>query len=173
MDRIVERSGVTKGALYHHFGSKKALAQAMIAGPISTMVVDSFLAPLGEFANPIDGIQACLSRQLESLTAEQISCGCPLNNLALELSASDDDFREQISNLYGQLRAALADALGSAKEAGQVRDDVEPADVATFLVAAGAGVAGFAKSTRDIDVARTGVRVMCTYLDGLRPVASV
>ena len=173
MDRIVERSGVTKGALYHHFDSKKALAQAVIGGTIRTMVVDSFLAPLEEASNPIDGIQACLRRQLGCLTAEQITCGCPLNNLAQELSASDDDFREQISDLYEQWRDALARALGEGQEAGQVRDDVEPADVATFLVAAIAGVAGFAKSTRDTDVARTSVRVLCTYLDDLRPVAPV
>ena len=173
MDRIVERSGVTKGALYHHFGSKKALAQAVIGGPIRAMVVDSFLGPLGEAADPIDGIQACLRRQVKGLVAEQISCGCPLNNLAQELSASDDEFREQISDLYEKLRAELIDALVAGKEAGQVRDDVEPADVATFLVAACAGVAGFAKSTRDLDVAHTGVRVMCDYLDGLRAVASV
>jgi AcrR family transcriptional regulator len=173
MDRIVERSGVTKGALYHHFDSKKALAQAVIGGTIRTMVVDSFLVPLEEASNPIDGIQACLRRQLECLTAEQISCGCPLNNLAQELSASDDDFRKQISDLCEQWRAALARALVEGQEAGQVRGDVEPADVATFLVAAVAGVAGFAKTTRDLDVARTSMRVLCTYLEDLRPVASL
>ena len=48
-----------------------------------------------------------------------------------------------------------------------------PTDVATFLVAAFAGVAGFAKSTRDVDVARASVRVLCTYLEDLRPVASL
>ena len=166
MDRIVERSGVTKGALYHHFGSKKQLAQAVIGETIRTMVVDSFLLPLREASNPIDGIQACLRAQMDCITEERISCGCPLNNLAQELSASDDDFRAQISDLYELWRAAFVDALLAGRKAGQVRDDVEPADVATFLVAAIAGAAGFAKSTRDVDVARTSVRMLCIAVHG-------
>ena len=173
MDRIVERSGVTKGALYHHFGSKKALAQAVIGGTIRNMVVDSFLGPLEEDTNPIDGIQAYLNQKLDSLSLKQVSCGCPLNNLAQELSGSDDDFHEQIGYLYELWRDGLASALAEGQEAGQVRADVDPTDVATFLVAAFAGVAGFAKSTRDVDVARASVRVLCTYLEDLRPVASL
>ena len=82
MDRIVERAGVTKGALYHHFGSKKELAQSVIGGTIRAMVVDSFLEPLAKADNAIDGIQACLNAKLECLTPEQVACGCPLNNLA-------------------------------------------------------------------------------------------
>ena len=173
MDRIVERSGVTKGALYHHFGSKKALAQAVIGGTIRNMVVDSFLGPLEEDTNPIDGIQVYLNQKLDSLSLEQVSCGCPLNNLAQELSGSDDDFHEQIGYLYELWRDGLASVLAEGQEAGQVRADVDPSDVATFLVAAFAGVAGFAKSTRDVDVARASVRVLCTYLEDLRPVASL
>ena len=173
MDRIVERSGVTKGALYHHFGSKKALAQAVIGGTIRANVVDSFLAPLEEATNPIDGIQACLNEKLECLSAEQISCGCPLNNLAQELTGSDDDFHEQIGHLYELWRDGLAGALAEGQKAGQVRADVDPSDIATFLVAALTGVAGFAKATRDVDAARSSVRVLCTYLDDLRPAASL
>ena len=118
VDRIVERSGVTKGALYHHFGGKKELGLAVIGGTIRTMVVDSFLESLAEAENPIDGIQACLAAKLDCITPEQVACGCPLNNLAQELSASDDDFRNQIRNLYEEWRRILADALVRGQKKG-------------------------------------------------------
>lgn len=168
LDRILDAAGVTKGALYHHFGSKKALAQAVIAEKVRAMVVDSWLIPLASSADAIDGVQACLNESLERVTPDRVACGCPLNNLAQELSATDDDFREQINEIYEHWRASVADALERGRKAGQVRDDVDSADLATFVVASVAGIAGFTKSTRDVNVARTSMRVLCSYLDTLR-----
>ena len=172
IDSIIERSGLTKGAFYHHFGSKKELAQAVIDSVVRPMVVDAFLAPLGETTDPIDGIQKCLTSQMEHVTPERVVCGCPLNNFAQELAGVDDDFQEQIDGLYGRWRDAIAQALARGQEAGQVRIDIDPQDVATFTVAAIAGTAGFAKCTRDIEVAHTSVRVLCSYLETLRAPAS-
>ncbi len=172
VDRIIERSGVTKGAFYHHFGSKKELAQAVIDSVVRPMVVEAFLAPLGETPDPIDGLQQCLTSQMEHLTPEQIASGCPLNNFAQELAGVDDDFQEQIDGLYGHWRDAIAQALTRGQEAGQVRIDIDPQEVATFTVAAIAGTAGFAKSARDVEVARTSVRVLCSYLETLRAPAN-
>jgi len=168
MDRIVDRSGVTKGALYHHFGSKKELAHAVIDGMIRGMVVDSFTGPLAQAANPIDGLQSCLRDRTCQLTPEMVSFGCPLNNLAQELAGSDDDFQEQIEGLHVHWRAAIADALVRGQKAGLVRKDIDVSDVATFTVATISGMAGFMKSTRDADVAQASVRVLCAYLDTLR-----
>ncbi len=172
MDSIVERSGVTKGALYHHFASKKELAQAVIDSIVRPMVVEAFLAPLAETPDPIDGLQECLTSQIEQLTPERVLCGCPLNNFAQELAGVDDDFQEQIDGLYGHWRDAIADALKRGQEAGQVRTDIDSREVATFTVAAIAGIAGFAKSARDVEVARVSVRVLCSYLETLRAPAS-
>jgi TetR/AcrR family transcriptional repressor of nem operon len=168
MDQIVARSGVTKGALYHHFGSKKELAQAMIDETIRYMVVDSFLDALNNSANPIDGMQSLFNESVGSLTPEQVSSGCPLNNLAQELSGGDNDFQEQIDGIYELWRESIADALARAQQVHQIRSDGDPHDVATFTVAAVAGIAGFAKSTRDVEVARSSMRVLCAYLDTLR-----
>ena len=172
VDRIIERSGVTKGAFYHHFESKKELAQAVIDSVVRPMVVEAFLAPLGEISDPIDGLQQCLTSQMEHLTPERIASGCPLNNFAQELAGVDDDFQEQIDGLYGHWRDAIAQALTRGQEAGQVRIDIDPQEVATFTVAAISGTAGFAKSARDVDVARTSVRVLCSYLETLRAPAN-
>lgn len=169
MDAIVERSGVTKGALYHHFGSKKGLAQALIDGPIRAMVVDAFLAPLSEGGDPIDGIRSCIDTQLEGMTDEHAVQGCPLNNLAQELTATDDDFQHQIDGVYEIWREALTEALARGQAAGQVRADVEVQEVATFVVAAVAGSAGFAKTSRSMEVGRASMRVLCDYLETLRP----
>jgi TetR/AcrR family transcriptional repressor of nem operon len=168
MDRIVARSGMTKGAMYHHFGSKKALVQEMIDATIRTMVVDSFVAPLAEAENPIDALQGCLRERVDTLTPETVSCGCPLNNLAQELTSTDDEFQAQIEGLYQHWRASIEEALERGQAAGTVRADIDAKDAATFTVAVCAGAAGFAKSSRDVEVAKASVRVLNSYLDTLR-----
>ena len=168
LDRILDRSGVTKGALYHHFGSKKELALAVLTGIIRQGVAESFLIPVQAADNPIDGMQAALQSKLDAATAEEIACGCPLNNLAQEMSATDADFREAIDGIYEVQRQGLKEALERGREQGTVRSDVDPGDVATFVVASTAGVAGLAKSTQDLEAGRAAVRVLCAFLDTLR-----
>lgn len=168
MDQIVERSGVTKGALYHHFGSKKALAQDVIDSSVRSMVVESFLEPVRAADNPIDGIIACIEAKCSELTADMVSCGCPLNNLAQELSSTDDDFQAQIGELYSEWRTGLADALRTGQAKNQVRADVDPDAVATFIVAVCAGSAGFAKSARSVAVATASATILGDYLGTLR-----
>jgi len=168
VDRIVEESGLTKGALYHHFGSKKGLARAVIDSIISRSVVDSFLSPLGDPVDPIDAIKTCITTKIGQLTPEMVACGCPLNNLAQELSASDDDFREQIEALYERWRMGLTDVLARGQREGSVRHDVDAIEVATFIVATLSGIAGFAKSARSVDVARRSTKILLGFLDTLR-----
>ena len=172
MDRVVERSGVTRGALYHHFGSKKGLAQAMIDSMVRQMVVESFVGPLASTEDPISSFLSCVNAKLDELTPEAVACGCPLNNLAQELSSTDADFREQIEELYARWREVLAEAFERGQAAGTVRKDVDASEVATFMVAVLAGSAGLAKSARDVDLARSTMRVLGSYLETLRPTTS-
>ena len=172
MDRVVERSGVTRGALYHHFGSKKGLAQAMIDSMIRQLVVESFVGPLASTDDPIGAIMSCVDSKLDELTPEAVACGCPLNNLAQELSSTDADFREQIEALYARWREVFAEAFQRGQAAGTVRTDVHASEIGTFLVAVMAGSAGLAKSARDVDVARSTMRVLGGYLETLRPTAA-
>ena len=71
-------------------------------------------------------------------------CGCPLNNLALELSLADPDFRSAIATVFDGWRAAIAAKLreGGAKPA-------EAEQLATFVVAAYSGAMTLAKAAQD------------------------
>ncbi|MEM7357246.1 MAG: TetR/AcrR family transcriptional regulator, partial [Acidobacteriota bacterium] len=75
--RILEAAGVTKGALYHHFGSKKGLGYAVLEEPLRATVVETWIQPLDASPNPIDSLIATLIEGIE--TADELAtCGCPL-----------------------------------------------------------------------------------------------
>lgn len=170
LDRILANSGVTKGALYHHFGSKSDLAHAVIDEVIRPFVVDRWLTPLAKSDDPVTTIRTTLEGVLSELTDQELECGCPLNNLAQELANADDDsFREHLDRVFQQWRGGIADAFERGKAVGTIREDVDPSSVAAFVVATFGGTANTVKSSRDRVLGGAVVRVLADFLETLRP----
>ena len=57
IDEILTRTGLKKGALYHHFQSKADLAYAVIDEIIDGYLENDWVKPLQAYENPIDGIK--------------------------------------------------------------------------------------------------------------------
>ena len=166
--RILSCAGVTKGALYHHFGSKKGLGYAVVDEVIRDMVLDFWVRPLNEAENPIDAMIATLKGSLDE-AEEHVTCGCPLNNLAQEMSPVDEGFQERIEKLYLLWRRGLARNLARGQREGTVRQDVDAEDIAAFLVASCEGSLGLAKGSQDPRLLEVCVRGVVQYLETLRP----
>jgi hypothetical protein len=79
--------------------------------------------------------------------------GCPLNNLALELSFADPEFRSALHAIFGQWRRQLAERLREDQAAGRAG----PADaeaVATLVVAAYSGAMALSKAEQNSSALR-------------------
>jgi AcrR family transcriptional regulator len=167
LETILAVAGVTKGALYHHFQSKEALGYALVDEVIARIMEDKWLRPLRNAKNPIDALVGVV--QSTSLKAEHVECGCPLNNLAQEMSPLDEGFRKRLAKLFGQWHDAIAAALRGGQKRGVVRSDVDPDETAVFLIAANEGCWSLAKNSQDVRVLQSGMRSMIRYLESLRP----
>jgi TetR/AcrR family transcriptional repressor of nem operon len=168
LDAILGRAGVTKGALYHHFPGKKQLGLAVIDEVIHAWMNEHWIEPLSRPGDPIDLLLATVHSALERAGDDALRLGCPLNNIAQEMSATDEDFRARIEAIFSEWRATIAAALERGQTAGQVRRDADPAATAAFLVAAFEGGISTIKSSQSMALARTLMRGLEAYLDGLR-----
>lgn len=169
LDAVLSRAHVTKGALYHHFAGKKALCQAVIDEVVSPMVLDSWAEPLRTTSDPVSTVQEMIRGVGASPPADVLQFGCPLNNLAQEVAAIDDDLRAGVYRVFAGWVAALRDALARGQGAGTVRPAVDPEKVARFIVGAIEGAISLAKSARDASVLRGNLEVLDSYLESLRP----
>ncbi len=169
LDRILANSGVTKGALYHHFGSKADLAHAVIDEVIRPFVLERWVEPLREADDPITTVIETCATLMSGMTDKEMACGCPLNNLAQELTNSDEEFREHIVAVFDEWRSGIADAFARGVELGTVRSDVDPAAIGAFLVAGIEGMATTAKSSRDRPLAMSVGKTFSQFLESLRP----
>jgi TetR/AcrR family transcriptional repressor of nem operon len=166
MDAILGQAGVTKGALYHHFESKEALGYAVVDEIIADMTHDRWLHPLRNATNPLDTLVGIV--QATSMKPQDCQRGCPLNNLAQEMSPIDEGFRIRTAKLFKHWRHAIARALRTGQKQGAVRTNVDPNEAATFFIAAYEGYFSLAKNSQDARVLRSGLKNLIAFLEGLR-----
>jgi TetR/AcrR family transcriptional regulator, transcriptional repressor for nem operon len=168
LDAILSKAGVTKGALYYHFDSKEALGYAVVDEVIASNLNRKWVQPLRNAKDPI-GVLARIF-QSESLKREDIQRGCPLLNLSQEMSGLDEGFRKRTARVYKEWRDAMAEALRDGQKRGVVRDDFNPNETATFLIAAWEGYVVLGKNSQDARLLRSGQRNVSRHLETLRPV---
>jgi len=169
LNQIVEAAGTTKGALFHHFAGKQELGYAVIDEIIAPILEQRWLAPVTDSKDPIADIKRVFRQHTkEDAGTGNYVQGCPLNNLAQEMSPLDEGFRKRIDGLYTTWRKGYADALAAGIAAGTVRKDVTPCKVASLLVATQMGIWGSGKSSQDNDLMIQACDALCSYLEGLR-----
>jgi hypothetical protein len=120
-------------------------------------------------ADPQPPPQDALRRRADAFAAGGGALGCPLNPLAQEMSPLDETFRLRVAEALDAWTAGYARALERAKALGVVRRDVNPAQVAAFIVAAVEGSFGLAKNARSVATLRSNLDTLVSFLDTLRP----
>jgi len=171
INQIVEEAGITKGALFHHFKSKKELGYAVIDEIIHGMIKEEFIDTLNDSSDPIQDLKNLIltNRKQAWEDPSHLCNGCPLNNLAQEMSPLDEGFRTRIEGVFTEWRACFAKAFKNGIKAGTVAPTVSPESTAAFLVSAFEGIVGTAKSAQNRDVLNHSVDGFISYLDSLRP----
>ena len=168
IDTILAAASVTKGALYHHFESKQALGHAIVDEIVATFARDRWLLPLQQSANkdPVDALIEIV-HTIPSRPRD-LKGGCPLANLAQEMSHLDEQFRKRLETIFRGWLESVALTLRRGQSQGTVRRDLVPDEAASFLIAMFEGYAVLAKNTQDVKVWNAGMRNIVGWLQSLR-----
>ena len=157
MHDVMRLTGLSGGALYHHFPTKKALALAVIRERVARDVAETWIEPIRATA----GTARALRRVFDAVTGEldeRVTVkGCPLTNLALELSLADPDLREAMHAIFEGWRSAIAESVREDQGSGALAH-LDPEDFATFVVALFSGAMGLAKSAQSTAPLKSCVR---------------
>jgi TetR/AcrR family transcriptional regulator, transcriptional repressor for nem operon len=165
VDDVLRETTVGKGNFYYYFKSKEDLGYAILDRLVG-LFVERALDPC--FSDPDHGrvgqIHCFLDRILEM--QRELNCvgGCPMGNLASELSDVHEGFRARLARVFTLWRERLAQAIAEGQERGEVSRDCAPAAVAQFLVAALEGAILMTKVTKEISVMEECVGELKRYL---------
>ncbi|MHC1547251.1 TetR/AcrR family transcriptional regulator [Phyllobacterium sp. K27] len=158
---VVRAAATTGGALHHHFATKKALGLAVIAERVAAEVRETAIKPISTAASIGEGVATFLENVASGLERNQAVSGCPLNNLALELSLVDTDFREAVNAVFNEWREALVLRL----KADRLKmSALEAQDLATLIVASYSGAMAMAKASQSAEPLRASARQLALIL---------
>ncbi|MEP6564234.1 MAG: TetR/AcrR family transcriptional regulator [Mesorhizobium sp.] len=150
---LMAAAGITGGALHHHFPTKKALALAVIEERVAGAVEATWIAPVLAAGSAREGVRGVFEAVAMELEQQGFVRGCPLNNLAHELSLADPDFRVALAHIFSAWRQAIADKVSADQQAGR-EQGTDPQRFAALTVATYSGAMSMAKTAQDASVLR-------------------
>ncbi|RUY27785.1 TetR/AcrR family transcriptional regulator, partial [Mesorhizobium sp. M7A.F.Ca.CA.001.13.2.1] len=120
---------------------------------VAAAVEETWIAPVLAAASAREGVRAVFEAVAAQLEQQGFVRGCPLNNLAHELSLADPDFRIALAGIFAGWRRAIADKLHADQQVGK-DEGTDPERFAALTVAAYSGAMSMAKTAQDASVLR-------------------
>ena len=152
LDDILRESGVGKGNFYYYFKSKDDLGYAVLdrlalwtSQQIGEEIFGRGEDPVGEIFHLFDLVVA-MQREAGCMG------GCPLGNLAIEMSDIHDGFRQRIEEILASWQSYIARALAQAQAKGQLAQNVQLDRIADFIFAGVEGAILVTKVRKDLGV---------------------
>lgn len=168
IDDIVKKTSLTKGAFYHHFPTKLDLGYALVEEVIQPMIIERWIRPLEAFDDPCHGILSLLKKLIGQASPSELKLGCPLNNLVQEMAPLDSGFKKRLRNALELWISELELHLVRAKKIGLLKRDVDPRQVAQFVVMAHEGFYGMLKGLDDRRAFPTLFQSLERYFDAIQ-----
>jgi AcrR family transcriptional regulator len=160
---ILREAGVNSGSLYHFFPGKEALLAAVLE-KYQQMLYPVVLQPAEEqTSDPIERVFALLAWYRGNMQATLCRMGCPIGNLALEVSDHLPDLRRLIHANFAGWTAGVARWLDDA--ADRLPPDLDRKELAQMVLNTMEGGIMQARSLGSIEPFDAAVRQLRRYFD--------
>lgn len=162
---ILDRAEVHSGSLYHYFRGKQDLLLAVLDEYVE-MLWPAVIQPVFErVEDPIERVFGILDGYRKGLVLSGFAGGCPIGNLALEVSDSDPEARRRIAENFEGWRAWIRRCLEDA--GGRLPERVDRDELATFILTVMEGAVMQARAARDAGPFDASIARLRDYLDHL------
>jgi AcrR family transcriptional regulator len=148
MREVIEKTGLSPGAFHHHFPTKESLALAVISERIAPSVRESWIEPIRDAAQLRQGVVSVFADIIRGLDDRGKVSGCPLNNLAMELSLTNVRMRNELGCIFNEWQDALEVRIAQSPR-GKKWSREQRRVAASFIVAAYSGAMNLAKAAQN------------------------
>ncbi len=165
VDQVCERAGLTKGAFFHHFKSKDALAVASANywAQCSKAVFTS--APYNAHADPLDRILGHLEFRKAMLASELPDITCFAGTVVQEVYASHPDLARACEVSINDRAAELEKDIEAAMKQHRIRGGWTAASLALHVQAVVQGAIVMAKAKGGTEVAIESIDHLRRYIE--------
>ncbi len=134
LQEILRASGIPKGSFYFYFRNKDEFGLALLEhywGMIRSLA-ERFLEDPG--APPLVRLERYMDAYREMFADMGFRRGCPVGNLAQEMSDLNEPFRERISEIYAGMHGLIAKVLEEAQRRGELSPGLDAGKAAWFIL---------------------------------------
>lgn len=160
IDAVLKGAGVPKGSFYHYFRNKEEFGLAVIdhfaerfSQRLQTFLDDEEVAPLHRIRN-------FLENGLARVTQNHCTRGCLIGNLGQELADLNERFRTRLDEIFAQWLERFSVCLRGAQEAGDLAAELDPDQVAGFILAGWEGAILRAKVMKSPEPMRDFIEIL-------------
>jgi TetR/AcrR family transcriptional regulator, transcriptional repressor for nem operon len=151
LQEILNAAQIPKGSFYFYFKSKDDFGLALVD------YYWEFIEAMGErylsdsSISPLERLASFMNAYHEMFENMGMRCGCPIGNLMQEMSDLSEPFREKVGDIYTRMHGHIAQMLSEAKDRGELRADLDPAQTAQFILNSWEGAIMHMKLVKDIE----------------------
>ena len=168
INAVLTTAGVPKGSFYHYFSSKNDFGLAVIDTFAQEYDTKLDLILNDHTRSGVDRLRAYFDTGLETMTSCEFTRGCLIGNLGQELAGQNETFRRRLDTVFQGCEKRFERCIEEARQAGDIDDSINPADVASFLLSGWEGAILRAKVLKSTEPMELFVRVFFRQCLGIR-----
>ena len=150
LNEILSIADVPKGSFYYYFSSKEDFGLAIV-DDFAQEYRDRLEKFLGdEQYSPLRRLRNYFEFKIVEMEAQRCNDGCLIGNLAQELSAQNELFRERLEQVFADWEQYFIRCLKEASEAGEIERKSDYELLAKFILSSWEGAILQAKVTKSI-----------------------
>ncbi|MEY4710291.1 MAG: hypothetical protein RLZZ512_2022 [Bacteroidota bacterium] len=133
-DKEIARLKITKGAFYHYFPNKSELGYAVVDEVMLPFYEQKWASLANIETGVADALIAALEHEKTKATETSIKRGDVLTNMILEMSHSDDLFRQKLEVVNEVQVKIIQKAIMAGRIAGELKNQTDARSMALFIV---------------------------------------
>lgn len=163
--QILKGAEAKSGSLYYFYPTKEDLLLAVLEWYKQNLWPQVIEPVFGRVSDPIERIFGVLHGYRQMLIYTGCAQGCPIGNLALELSDSHPAARQMIADNFTGWRNAIKLCIEAALD--RMPEGTDPDDLASFVLTVMEGGMMQAKAYKNLEPFETAIAQLRDYFDRL------
>jgi TetR/AcrR family transcriptional repressor of nem operon len=156
VDDILEAAHVAPSNFYYHFKSKEELAIEVLEGYFEHSRQEMAPIFMNRSTTATQKLERLHGAIVKKATASGCCGGCPMGNLAQELSDSHPEFRMRLSRYFQECVEVIAGVVKDGIKAGEFRSSTDPQAAGYLIFGSMQGLLLLAKSMKKVEPLNQG-----------------
>lgn len=162
---ILREARVNSGSLYYFFKTKEELLLAVLDWYVANLYPEVINPATAQTNDPIERIFMVLDGYRQYLTITACRQGCPIGNLALEMSEKSEEVREKIALNFENWRMAVRQFLLDAGD--RLPADINRDAMATLILSVMEGGVMLSRAHRNLSQFAASIAMLRDYVNRL------